>query len=424
MRYGQRQGRSRVKSRPKRCRRDQRKGPARLAASGSDAGLHKEFTLDRRRFTQMTALASGAVLGFDALPGRLYPTEQRGEPLGHLAFLNEGPVEMDTAFGSELDGRLYTSLEGLNEGALVTPEARFYVRTRASKMLPGPEGWTIEVAGLTATRPLKIVELHAREKELGLHLLECAGNTRAAHFGMISVGDWTGVPVGELLSEWRPLPTATRVLVSGFDKYSERSATSIEGASWVFALDELRAAGAFLATKLNGKPLSRDHGAPVRLVVPGWYGCTCIKWVDRITFVDDAAEATSQMTEYAGRTHQNGSPRLAKDFLPARIEHAAMPIRVEKLRMGGKLRCQVVGLLWGGSTTVRKLGIRFNPEEEYVPVESLQAPQRTPWTLWSHSWTPSERGRYTIRLAVLEPEEHPRRLESGYYARSVEIEEI
>jgi len=46
--------------------------------------------------------------------------------------------------------------------------------------------------------------------------------------------------------------------------------------------------------------------------------------------VDDAAESTSQMLEYATRTHQNGSPRLAKDFLPARIDHAAMPIRVEK----------------------------------------------------------------------------------------------
>jgi DMSO/TMAO reductase YedYZ molybdopterin-dependent catalytic subunit len=237
---------------------------------------------------------------------------QRLERLGRVDFVNEGPVEMDTAFGSELDGRLFTSLEGLEDGGIITPEDRFYLRTRASRILPRPEGWTIEVNGLTsAPRSVKIAELRANERELGLHLLECAGNTRAAHFGMISVGDWTGVPVSELLSEGKPLPQGKRVLVSGFDKYSGRSATSVEGASWIFAFHELNAAGAFLATKLNGKPLSRDHGAPVRLLVPGWYGCTCIKWVDRITLVDDAAEATSQMAEYAGRTHQNGSPRLA-----------------------------------------------------------------------------------------------------------------
>jgi hypothetical protein len=101
-----------------------------------------------------------------------------------------------------------------------------------------------------------------------------------------------------------------------------------------------------------------------------------------------------------------------------------MPIRVEKVRIAGKMRHRVVGLLWGGNATVTRLGIRFNPEEKYVPVESFEVPQATPWTLWSHTWTPAERGRYTIRLAILEPSERPKRLESGYYARSVEIEEI
>jgi Sulfite oxidase and related enzymes len=213
------------------------------------------------------------------------------------------------------------------------------------------------------------------------------------------------------------------VLVSGFDRYIESSVTSTPGASWIFTFEELKAAGAFLATKLDGKPLSRDHGAPVRLVLPGWYGCTCIKWVDHITFVDDRVEATSQMTEYAGRTHQNGVPRLAKDFAPARIEHAAMPVRVEKVRENGKLNYRVVGLLWGGSGTVTKLGIRFNPEEEYVRVESLRVPQTTPWTLWCHTWKPAALGRYTIRLAVLEPRVSTKRLDSGYYARTVEIDE-
>jgi DMSO/TMAO reductase YedYZ molybdopterin-dependent catalytic subunit len=373
----------------------------------------------------MTLLGSGALLcGVEGVP---WPHENSGggELLGRLEFLNEGPVEMDRGFGNELDGRLYTRLDGLEEGALVTPEENFYVRTRASRILPEAETWKTTVDGLAAAkRSVSIAELRTQEKPLGLHLMECAGNTRAAHFGMISVGDWAGIPIAGLLDEWKALPAATRVMVSGFDKYTERSATSVEGASWIFTFDELTSAGAFLATKLNEKPLSRDHGAPIRLVVPGWYGCACIKWVDRITFVDESAEATSQMWEYAGRTHQIGSPRLATDFLPATIEHAAMPVRVEKLRVGGKFRYRVVGLLWGGSATVTKLGIRFNPEEDYVPVESLRVPQTTPWTVWSHTWTPRERGRHTIRLAVMEPSEHPKRLESGYYARSVDIDEL
>jgi hypothetical protein len=116
------------------------------------------------------------------------------------------------------------------------------------------------------------------------------------------------------------------------------------------------------------------------------------------------------MAEYATCTHQSGSPRLAKDFVAARIEHAAMPIRVEKWRVGGSLSYRVVGLLWGGTQSIGALGIRFNPEGEYVHVETLPTPQTSPWTLWSHQWHPTERGTYTIRLAILEPELHPRRL--------------
>jgi len=255
--------------------------------------------------------------------------------------------------------------------------------------------------------------------------MECAGNTRAAHFGMLSVGDWAGVAMSELLGELKPLAGATRVLVNGFDQYVGSSATSVAGASWIFTIAELKSAGAFLATKLDGAALTRDHGAPVRLVVPGWYGCTCIKWVDRITFVDDTAEATSQMTEYAGRTHQKGSPRLAREFEAARIDVAAMPIRVEKWRVAGRLKYRVVGLVWGGTGTVQTLGIRFNPEEEFVRVRGLPVPQNGPWTLWWHEWSPAERGTYTIRLTVLEPSGvRTRRLDTGYYARSVEIEEI
>jgi len=350
--------------------------------------------------------------------------DSAGEILGRVEFLNEGSVEMESPFGNELDGRLYTSLEGLVERDLVIPESRFYLRTRASQVLPNSEGWSIAVDGLTtAKRLIKIPELSALETPMGLQLMECAGNTRAAHFGMISVGEWAGVRLAELLDAQKPPSGATRVLVSGFDNYVERSVTSTPGASWIFTFEELKTAGAFLATKLDGKPLSRDHGAPVRLVLPGWYGCTCIKWVDHIAFVDDRAEATSQMTEYAGRTHQNGAPRLAKDFAPARIEHAAMPIRVEKVRENGRLNYRVVGLLWGGNGTVTKLGIRFNPEQEYVQVESLRVPQTTPWTLWSHTWKPAVLGRYTIRLAVLEPRVSTKRLDSGYYARTVEIDE-
>src|SRR5262249_22404801 len=138
-----------------------------------------------------------------------------------------------------------------------------------------------------------------------------------------------------------------RVRISGFDRYPVKSEFSRPGASWIFTQEDIAAAGAFLATLMNSRPLTRDHGAPLRLVVPGWYGCCCIKWVNQIAFVADGSPATSQMREFASRTHQRRIPTLARDYQPAVIDPAAMPVRVEKWLVGGRVTYRVYGIIWG-----------------------------------------------------------------------------
>jgi hypothetical protein len=241
---------------------------------------------------------------------------------------------------------------------------------------------------------------------------------------MISVANWMGTRLSDVFERAKARPGAKRVLISGFDSYANKSASSVPGASWVFTAEELTKAGAFLATEMNGSPLIRDHGAPVRLVVPGWYGCTCIKWVNEITFPDEIAAATSQMQEYAARTMQSGVPQLAREYKPAIIEPAAMPIRIEKWAVDGKIRYRVVGIAWGGSVAVKRLEIRFNPEEEYAAVDDFQGAANDPWSFWTHSWAPKQPGTYMIRLRVADPRVMARRLEAGYYMRSVEISEV
>jgi DMSO/TMAO reductase YedYZ molybdopterin-dependent catalytic subunit len=241
---------------------------------------------------------------------------------------------------------------------------------------------------------------------------------------MISVADWAGAPLLDVLSGSGFKANAPRVMVSGFDHYSSSSKTSVAGADWIFALDDLDTAKAFLATEMNGKPLTLDHGAPLRLVVPGWYGCTCIKWVTDVQLVSNDVEATSQMQEFAARTHQAGVPVLARDYRPAIIDQAAMPIRVEKWLVNNKIRYRVIGILWGGSRPVKRLEIRFNPEEDYSPVSEFSHTTNDPWTFWSHAWEPKAAGTYMMRLRVVDPPVTAKRLDAGYYLRMVEITEV
>lgn len=350
-------------------------------------------------------------------------TGEEGTMLGTVPFTDE-QADLEVVSGEGLDGRLYTDLSKLKDDALVTPNETFYIRTRYPDLLDPNAPWKIALGGLVESpRDLELADLAPKvKKDLGPFVMECSGNGSGAGFGMLSAARWSGVLALDVLSMVNVHPSAKRVLVSGFDGHSKPSERSTPGASWVFTFDELARAGAFLATEMNGAPLPRDHGFPVRLFVPNWYGCTCIKWVDAITLVDDDVPATSQMQEFASRTHQNGTPALARDYLPATMDQAAMPVRIEKWRIGGALVHRVIGIMWGGYQVTDKLAIRFRDDERFVPVD-VHPKQTTnaTWTLWSHDWRPNVTGEYAITLRVDDPAVPQKRLDLGFYRRRTAV---
>jgi DMSO/TMAO reductase YedYZ molybdopterin-dependent catalytic subunit len=289
--------------------------------------------------------------------------------------------------------------------------------------LPPAASWTIRLHGLVeAPLEIPIEELRREATDRGLHLLECAGNSRNAHFGLMSCARFRGVSLERVLRRVRIRPGGTQVLVSGFDEHDTLDPGSVAGASWIFTPDQLLEAGAFLATEMNGAPLRPDHGHPVRLVVPGWYACAAIKWVNEIVVVDDTALPTTHMLEYAGRTHQDPSgPPLARDFAPATVDPAAAAVRVEKLgEPRGAVSYRVVGLLWGAPRP-RSLRIRLGPDRGFEPVEKVVDDATAPWTLWSYTVPTLPPGRHRIELAANDPALRTRRLDQGFYAREIEI---
>ena len=346
-----------------------------------------------------------------------------GQRLEDAQFVDESERPLEQAFNSGLDGRLYTDLSRLEPTHLVTPSDAFYIRTRYPDLLVPEERWRILIGGLPGSATdLFLDELLPRVAGQGTQLMECSGNSRTASFGLLSSADWTGIRVLDAVDRFEIPANATRLLVSGFDQYTQPSDRSTPGASWVFSFDELEQTGAFLATELNGAPLPADHGAPVRLVVPGWYGCTCIKWVNELRFVGEEEPATSQMREFAARTHQDGTPLLARDYLPAAIDLAAMPIRVEKWRVSGALRYRVVGIQWGGAARTDGLEIRFG--EGPWQRMCMSRVSQSPWALWEYEWQPPATGIYAITLRTADRSIRTRRLDTGYYLREVAIDDI
>lgn len=354
------------------------------------------------------------------------PALQGYELLEVIPFLGDGRNFVGVREGEGGAVRRALDLSTLTSKKLITPIEEFFIRTGSPDGLLAPSQWRVEVGGLVAEpKSFTISELSDLGKPLGTHLLECAGSTRNSSFGLMSAAQWHGVPLRELLERVSVRASAKRVLVSGVDPAFP--ATGADGGprtGWIFGVDELIASGASLALGMNGVPLPRDHGAPMRLMVPGWYGCCWVKWVDTITFLDDSCEPTLQMWEYASRTRQEGMPELARDFRPATIEQCAMPIRVEKWSHEGKVFYRVVGILWGGDRPIEALSIGFDPEPGLVPVQNVRHDSNDTWTLWSHRWNPKRPGQYRIRLGIDGPGIRPWRMSAGYYERSVGIEEV
>lgn len=401
----------------------------------------------RRRFLQQS-LGLGAALVLAArAPADAAETLALadGERQGILPFLYEGNPALNQKLSSGLNGRLFTDLSTLDPGAPVTPTAAFYIRTAAPDLVDLNGPWNIPVGGLVSRKTVLTKEqLYAKNVPCGTHLMECSGNGGFARWGMLSAATWRGVPLLALLRETTAFAAgATRVLVGGVGTASFSMMPEDPGSSWIFSFEELETSGAFLATHMNGALLAPDHGFPVRLVVPNWYGCCCIKWVNELRLVDDTAPATRKMRVYAGRTGQpmdasGRPPRLARDYVPSVMDLAAMPIRIEKWKVGQQLIYNVVGIMWGGAGPTERLAISFSPVRDhpdashpgrmkmdlqpFQPVTRFAAQGlRQTWSFWAHRWQPAAPGRYGILLRATDPALRARRLDRGHYLRIVEV---
>ena len=218
----------------------------------------------------------------------------------------------------------------------------------------------------------------------------------------MSVAEWEGIPLAEVVARLKP--TQGRHRGAGQRLRSHRPG--------VAALDRRRQLGVparrlsissarFSPSRMNGEPVPADHGKPVRLAVPGWYGCSWIKWVNEIRLVGPDEPATSQMVEFAARTHQSAPHKYR-----ARLRAGRHPYRRHagaRRETQGPQRPRISHRRHrvGRHQAVDRLAIRFANDQPFTPFAICPAPKtHTMWSLWEYRWKPAAPGTYDISLEV------------------------
>jgi DMSO/TMAO reductase YedYZ molybdopterin-dependent catalytic subunit/rhodanese-related sulfurtransferase/glyoxylase-like metal-dependent hydrolase (beta-lactamase superfamily II) len=302
-------------------------------------------------------------------------------------------------------------------GGVVMPTARFYVRNHFRAPEIDASAWRLEVTGLVE-RPLTLSlrELSRMPAATCVVTLECAGNGRYAldppvdgepwRLGAVSTGEWTGVPLGEVLDRASVLPAAQEVLFRGADCGAVAGRSGEVHFERSLTLDTARDSDAVLAYAMNGEALPLQHGYPVRLVVPSWYGVASVKWLTTIELADRRFDGYFQTDRYWYEHDQNHREPVTLQRVRALITD---PGEGEELSAG---ESTVRGVAWSGAAPIARVEVSIN-EGPWQQARLIGDRHRHSWQWWelltalTQPGTNSIRARATDLAGRIQPSQPP-----------------
>jgi DMSO/TMAO reductase YedYZ molybdopterin-dependent catalytic subunit len=274
----------------------------------------------------------------------------------------------------------------------VTPVGLHYLLIHYEIPLVDEAAWRLEVGG-EVERPLSLTlsELRAREPVELVATMECAGNGRALlepHVvsqpwlhEAVGTGRWRGVALASLLEEAGP--RGSELVFAGLDRGLEGG----EEQRFERALSLSDAADAILAYELNGAPLPPQHGFPLRLVVPGWYGMTNVKWLAEIRVASEPFAGYQQARSYRLRRAEDdeGEPlhRMAPRALMVPPGLAEFPPSLRRVPAGP---CVLEGRAWSGLAPVAAVEVSTDGGVTWAEAEVRPGPSRWAWSGWLYEW--------------------------------------
>ncbi len=242
--------------------------------------------------------------------------------------------------------------------------------------------------------------------------MECAGNGRALlepryvsqpwFTEAVGTAEWTGTPLRGILTEVGVAAEAVEIVFTGLDRGVEDNEVHYYQRS--LTVEDAMREEVLLVYAMNGDTLQPQHGYPLRLVVPGWYGMGNVKWLSRIEAV--AAPFKGHYMEKAYRyTQTEDEPGEPVTLMKVRalMVPPGIPDWKTRQRLVEAGPVKLIGRAWAGRSSVTSVEVSTDAGETWLPAELEKQISTHAWQAWSFSWQ-AQSGRHVLCVRATDAE--------------------
>jgi len=276
----------------------------------------------------------------------------------------------------------------------LTPAGLHYLLIHYDIPAVDPAAFRVEIGGaVERALSLSLDDLRARERVSMPVTFECAGNGRALLdprpvnqpwlTEAVGTAEWAGTPLQPLLDEAGVRAEAIEVLFGGLDGGVEGGVRQ----DYERSLPLADVSGALLAWEMNGAPLPPQHGFPLRLVLPGWYGMTNVKWLARITLLDEPFQGFQNSVAYRVYAAEGEPGEPLTRMLPRSLMvPPGVPDFLTRVRHLDPGLVTLGGRAWSGQGPVERVEVSTDGGETFLPALLDRPLGDAAWRGWRLDW--------------------------------------
>ena len=284
-------------------------------------------------------------------------------------------------------------------GGPFTPADVFFTTQHYGHPAVDPATYQLKVSGLV-NKPLSLSLDELRRMGNGelIFGFECSGNRRPLQ-GLCGNGRWTGVPLRTVLDRAGLKPQVRELVFFGADRGPEE----VEFRTQKFQVeqqygrsltrDQALTSDAFLAYALNGEPLTRHQGSPLRLLVPGWYGMANVKFLAQIHAQEDAYLGKFQARHY--RTLRGEVIDGETKWTEAAITHMQLKSFLARVTRSAN-GYNMLGVVLHDGTPLKSVEVRVDDGPWRPAVLDPATRAKYSWKLFNYAWNDATPGEHTL----------------------------